>query len=310
MITVVSLSPAVDVTYEVAELVEGHTHRPTAVHRHPGGKGANVARAAATMGAEVRLVTLLPPSASSWFADEMAAHLVALHCVDSAAPLRSCVSVASAATGLMTEVYEHPAELTEVEAGALVDLVHGLQESASGWLVLSGSVPPGVGTSMVGELLRRTGPEVNVAVDTHGRALQVAVEHRPQVLKVNRAEAAALAGPEHHDAAPGRLADLARRRTGGAVIVTDSVRGAVAAEGASAWTLGPPPMTGGFSQGSGDAFLGGLLAALDRGVTWPEALRQGAGCGTANALVPGGGRFDPLAARALARDSNLVTTTS
>ena len=43
--------------------------------------------------------------------------------------------------------------------------------------------------------------------------------------------------------------------------------------------------------GSGDAFLGGLVSALDRAKGWPDALRDAVAAGTANTLSVGGGRF-------------------
>jgi fructose-1-phosphate kinase PfkB-like protein len=43
--------------------------------------------------------------------------------------------------------------------------------------------------------------------------------------------------------------------------------------------------------GSGDAFLAGLVSALDAGKDWQEALRFAVAAGTANALSAGGGHF-------------------
>ena len=46
MITVLLLSPSLDVTYLVDEVTVGEIHRPHTVLRSPGGKGLNLARAA------------------------------------------------------------------------------------------------------------------------------------------------------------------------------------------------------------------------------------------------------------------------
>jgi fructose-1-phosphate kinase PfkB-like protein len=43
--------------------------------------------------------------------------------------------------------------------------------------------------------------------------------------------------------------------------------------------------------GSGDAFLAGLVSALDAGKGWPEALGDAVAAGTANTLLAGGGQF-------------------
>jgi sugar/nucleoside kinase (ribokinase family) len=44
--------------------------------------------------------------------------------------------------------------------------------------------------------------------------------------------------------------------------------------------------------GSGDAFLGGLVTALERGDGWHAALRLALGAAAANAELPGAGRLE------------------
>jgi fructose-1-phosphate kinase PfkB-like protein len=44
--------------------------------------------------------------------------------------------------------------------------------------------------------------------------------------------------------------------------------------------------------GSGDAFLGGLVTALDRRATWADALAMALGAAAANAEQPGAGRLE------------------
>ena len=64
---------------------------------------------------------------------------------------------------------------------------------------------------------------------------------------------------------------------------------------------------GRYPVGSGDAFLAGLVVALERGDPWPDALRLALGAAAANAELPGAGaldaaRADVLAARAEIRE--------
>jgi fructose-1-phosphate kinase PfkB-like protein len=62
---------------------------------------------------------------------------------------------------------------------------------------------------------------------------------------------------------------------------------------------------GRYPVGSGDAFLAGLVAALDRGDDWPAALALALGAATANAELPGAGRLDPARAAALAAEATI-----
>jgi fructose-1-phosphate kinase PfkB-like protein len=58
--------------------------------------------------------------------------------------------------------------------------------------------------------------------------------------------------------------------------------------------------------GSGDALLGGLLVALERGDPWPAAIALGLGAAAANAESPGAGHMDPARARELAAQAEMT----
>ncbi|MCI0521984.1 MAG: PfkB family carbohydrate kinase, partial [Chloroflexi bacterium] len=74
-------------------------------------------------------------------------------------------------------------------------------------------------------------------------------------------------------------------------VLTLGGQGAVMAEAGGAWRAFPPQIEPLSAIGSGDAFLAGLLSALKRGESAPEALRCAAAAGAANALLPGSGFF-------------------
>ena len=78
-------------------------------------------------------------------------------------------------------------------------------------------------------------------------------------------------------------------------IVTRGVHGAALATAGGRWALGnlPAEQRGPYSVGSGDAFLGGFLAGLARGLAPGEALRLAGAAGAANARTPGQGELDP-----------------
>jgi len=300
MITFISLSPSVDVTYLVDEFVEGGTFRPTAVFRAAGGKALNAARAARVLGASVRAVAILGGSTGQFIRNDLEAAGMPIEVVDAAADTRTCVSIASAASGLLTELYEHP---SAIEAGELDSLRRALARPAvAGWWAISGGMPS---TVPVGELaaLVRLGHSLGqrVAIDSHGGALADALDARPDLVKVNRSEAVELLGLDTAT----DVFDLAlriRSATGGRVVITDGAAGSVAVEGNSGWRATWAGAIGRYPVGSGDSYLGGLLTGLDRGDPFDAALRLAAGAGTANALVPGAGVFTAEGAAAIAAE--------
>lgn len=300
MITVLLLSPALDVTYRVASVAVGQIHRPREVLRFPGGKGLNLARAATRLGAAVRVVAPLGGHVGELVASLASAAGVEVVAVPVAGETRSCVTVAADDGGL-TEFYEpsaplHPADIDAIGA-ALGDL-----DAGSGWTALSGSVPAGVTLPTLVALLRaRAESGERIALDTHGAALDTLVsELRPHLVKVNRFEAGELLGASA-DTPALDLARALRERSGGAVIVTDGADGSVAVDDAGEWraTLAAEP--GAFPVGSGDTYLAGILAVLERGGDLGEALAVASGAAAANAAIPGAAEFDAVLAAELTR---------
>lgn len=128
---------------------------------------------------------------------------------------------------------------------------------------------------------------------------------KPALIKVNRAEASAFLGSEELVDVL-ELATAIQTMSAGKVIVTDGTEGAAATDGERSWRIPAPMRFGGFPVGSGDAFLGGLLSALDAGHDFSDGLKLGAGCSVANALQPGAGNFNSDTAREFADAIHLL----
>ncbi|GAA3733526.1 1-phosphofructokinase [Leifsonia bigeumensis] len=302
MITVVALSPSVDVTYVVDEFVLGEVHRPRSVHREAGGKSLNAARAAAALGARVSAVAALSGATGEFVAQRLADAGVELSRVGGGLETRTCVSIASATEARMTELYERATPLSDAEWQSILNVTRDLLPQRPGWLAVAGSVPSGLDDGVLARLVELgVDAGLSVAIDSHGPALGPAVDAGAALVKVNRAEAASLLGRDDESDIL-EFAEAIHERSRGIVVVTDGVAGSAATNGQARWRVSPSEAVGAFSVGSGDSFLGGMLSALDDGADLAGALRLGAGCATANALEPGAARFDPERARSIAAE--------
>ncbi|MEO7123297.1 MAG: PfkB family carbohydrate kinase, partial [Lacisediminihabitans sp.] len=123
MITCLSLSASLDVTYLVHTLHVGGISRPREVHRVAGGKALNVARAAAALGAPVRAVAPLGGEVGVLVSSLLVGSGVELFVVDTTGQTRTCVSIAADDTELLTELYEPSAPLSASAWENFVDLV-------------------------------------------------------------------------------------------------------------------------------------------------------------------------------------------
>lgn len=294
----VAANPSIDRLYEVDRLAIGTIHRPQAIIAVPGGKGLNAARAAAALGGSVTAVGIVAGRAGDWIVERLADLGIDRRMVRSEGETRSCVSILDRSSGALTEIYEHgegigPAAWDELEAAIRAELEAGDVAAVA----LSGSLPPGAPADGYARIARLAGdgsPPVPILVDTYGSALAAVLAERPAIVKLNAIEAGEASGIEVGDGQSAVEATRVLRDLGaGAVVVTLGAGGALVATAAGRARLVPPDRHGSYPVGSGDAFLGGLALAVQRGEAVVEAARLGLAAGIANAQVPGAGRLDP-----------------
>lgn len=307
MITCLGLSPALDVTYLVDRVGVGEIHRPRAALTLPGGKALNAARAVVALGGTARAIVPVGGFAGERLRAELEPLGLEVTAIAAHRETRSCITVYDDAGGT-TEFYEAAPELDD---DAWAEVLAAVQALDSGWLAVSGSIPEARAASLALALEDAGRRGVSVAIDTHGAALrEILTRARPTLVKVNRAEAAALLGV---DLVGSDTADLARAlsalgaATGvgvgariGIAIVTDGAAGAVATREGAVWRCAPPE-TGRYAVGSGDCFLAGLLVAFDESGTTdiPAALALATAAAAANTRSPGAAVFSPDVVREL-----------
>ncbi|MGZ8601398.1 MAG: 1-phosphofructokinase family hexose kinase [Actinomycetota bacterium] len=309
MIVCLAANPSVDKLFEIERLVRGDIHRPDGFVQVAGGKGLNAARAAHALGARATAVALFRGHAGKWLEEMLGTEGVPVRAVWTHGENRSSLSVVDRETGMLTEFYEHG---SDVPSAAWAELLHAVEStwSPGGWLTISGSNPVGAPDNGYRDLVHDARVEgVRVALDAEGERLRLGLEARPEVVKVNAFEAGGLLGvptSRRNDAlaAAAKLRDLAGG-DGHAGVVTRGAEGVVLAAPDGSVYEGRLYVRGRYPVGSGDAFLAGLVTALDRGDGWEAALRLGLGAATANAELPGAGKLDPARAAALAAQAEV-----
>jgi 1-phosphofructokinase family hexose kinase len=309
MIVCLAANPSVDRLFEVERLVRGDIHRPSSFVQVAGGKGLNVARAAAALGADVRAVAILRGHSGRWLRDALAAEGVDGAFVWTHGENRSSLSVADRESAGLTEFYEHG---EVAPSAAWVELTHAAlsRTERDGWLTISGSMPRGAPDDGYRDLIEEARASgVHLALDSEGTRLAAAITAGPDVVKLNVAEASQLLGvPTARRDDSLAAASKIRHLVGGdghAGIVTRGAEGVMLAAPDGSLYEGVLYVRGRYPVGSGDAFLAGLVAALDDGGTTEDALRLALGAGAANAELPGAARLDPARARSLAEEADV-----
>jgi tagatose 6-phosphate kinase len=291
MILTVTLNPCLDKSLFVERNVPTETLRPRRVVDLAGGKGVNVARALNALGEPA--LTFLPlgghPGAET--ADLARAERLEAVVVPIAGRTRIALTVQEVASGTYWHYLEPGPDWTDED---IERIGAAFRESAARceYIAFCGSLPSRAAEPLVGwmiEAARSFG--CRVALDSHGSGLSLGLAAQPWLAKPNREElSAALRRPLGNDAdAWDAVRSLA---ASGIEIVLLSAGAAplLASWEGDEWEVLAPKVTTVNALGCGDSLLAGVLTAVRRGLSPPEALRWGVACGAANAAVwdPGG----------------------
>jgi 1-phosphofructokinase len=299
MIVTVTPNPSLDRTVTLATpLTRGAVHRVNSVTSEPGGKGVNVARALSLAGVDA--VALLPASGTDPMVTALQGIGVPFRCVPITSPVRTNITITEL-DGTTTKINEPGARLDETAVDALTRSVVANAEHAS-WVVMSGSLPPGMPESWYADVVARLAPyPCKVAVDTSDRPLAALVDafdrSAPDLIKPNAEELAGVIGfaPQALEAAlaqgdPGPVVAAARQlldRGVGAVLATLGAAGAVLVDDTGSWLATPPPMVPRSTVGAGDSSLAGYIRADVAGAEPARRLQMAVAYGSAAAALPG-----------------------
>jgi ribokinase len=257
----------------------------------PGGKGANQAAAAARDGASVRFYGCIGHDDFGHMARDslMAAGVDVIGLRETAQPT-GCAAVCTDAAGRNLIAVASGANL-DAWAEQVPDSVLGPQTT----VVLQMEVPTGEVASLIARAKARGCRVVlNLAP---ALPLDPSALKAVDVLVLNEGEAAALAA--ELGIAAGDAVALARRLTaalGNTVVMTLGSLGVVAARAAEAWSADALQIKTVDTTAAGDAFTGVLAAALDRGMSLPDAVHRASVAGGLACLTPGAQPSLPAAA--------------
>jgi tagatose 6-phosphate kinase len=294
MILCVTSNPALDRIFLVENFAPGRVLRASGSLLSPGGKGTNVARGLKALGLDAVCAGLLGDGGTATLFDQLVrAEKLTAAWTSIAGETRTSIIVVDSTSGEATVVNEEGITISgEDWARFRADVLRAASDANT--VCLCGTLPPGAAADapadLIGELKRLGKP---VWVDVSGEGLRRALGAKPDGIKINAIEAAAITGLEARGPVEARAAARRLLQTGvGTVVVTLGGRGAIlATEGAGLWAR-PPDLVPVNVVGSGDAFLAGFVGALSTGAGHAEALGRGAAAGAANALSLRPGHFE------------------
>jgi 1-phosphofructokinase len=299
VIVTVTPNPSIDRTVTLTgPLTRGAVHRVSSVTTEPGGKGVNVARALTLAGLDA--VAVLPAPTTDPLTAALSASAVPFSCVPTDGAVRTNLAITEH-DGTTTKLNEPGAQLDAAAVDALTMAVITSAQTAS-WVVMSGSLPPGVPDHWYAHLVALLAPyPCRVAIDTSDAPLAALIgsldRAAPDLIKPNAEELAGVLGhsPQALEAAVTQgdlepVVSAARQlvdRGVRAVLATLGAAGAVLVDETGSWMAAPPPIVARSTVGAGDASLAGYLRADVGGAVPPGRLQMAVAYGSAAAALPG-----------------------
>jgi 1-phosphofructokinase family hexose kinase len=260
-----------------------------------GGKGNNVARAIRTLSPQTPVVCagFLGGATGRQVADLAKREGLGAAWTWIEGETRTCTILIDPDLGASTAVNEAGPEVSvEDWARFEADVLRAAQPAR--WVCFSGSLPPRSPLAAFTRLIERLmAAQRRVLVDTSGSALTAALAAHPTAIKVNLEEANEIVqgGAQEVDSAITVAGELLRQHQLQFAVLTMGARGAVWVTAEQCWQSASPPIHATNTVASGDAFLGGMMAALLADAPLNEALCHAVAAGAANAASRGGARF-------------------
>lgn len=287
MILTLTINPAVDRTVLSDHLVFEDRAYILGRSDAAGGRGINASRVLHSFGAKTAAILTAGGDTGAKIQDLLKSDGFPVHIVPIRNESRTNLTI-SDKQGLTIKLNELGAPLDESELAALKQMVEARVKKA-GWLMICGSLPPGVPPHFYCELIHLARENnVKTLLDTDGEALLHGLEANPTVVTPNQHEAerllnrALLTRNQFIDAVQ-RIKAMGPEW----VILSLGSRGVIASNGGELLEALPPRIDALCPIGAGDALAAAFVWAMERKRPFADALRWGVAAGTASAAQPG-----------------------
>jgi 1-phosphofructokinase family hexose kinase len=291
LIVTLTMNPAIDRTIAVDRLAFDDRAYILSSKDSPGGRGINAACVIHSFGGQT--LAILPAGGDRGVRFEH--YMLDCGFPIATVPIRNDIRLNFTIVdrhGLTVKLNELGPRLDRGEVSSIEGTIEAQLPNAS-WLMLCGSLPPGVPSDFYAQLIARAKKKgVKTLLDTDGDALARGVEAGPTVVTPNQQEAERLLNTvlltrSHSLSAARRIRSMGAE----SVVLSLGSRGAVGAvcwQGADQlWEAIPPRIEAISPIGAGDALAAALTWSLNNGDDFPEALSWSVAAGSASAQLPG-----------------------
>lgn len=292
MIYTLTLNPTLDIHMRFDNPKLGTLNRAKKVRYAPSGKGLNVSSALHAQG--IASTAILPLGGPiGYLLESMIKHLdFETTVIPVQGETRANTKVIDQ-NGILSEFNGAGAALSEQEIQACFDGLKNLR--ASDTLILSGSLPPGVSTTIYAEMTQGAKAKgASVYLDASGEALIRGLGSKPSLVKPNKLEAEELFGKPitTYQEALGAARDIQKMGVE-IVILSLEDKGAIFLHASKnqaeqVFLAIPPKVIAITPSGAGDSMLAGTIYALQQTWSWEKVAKHATATATARVISSSG----------------------
>ncbi|WP_461331165.1 1-phosphofructokinase family hexose kinase [Bradyrhizobium diazoefficiens] len=285
-IVTLTINPAVDVSTSVRKMLPFTKMRCAEAQRDPGGGGINVARVLTRLGVDAIAIYPAGGATGQTLAALVEHESVRSIVIPAANSTREDITVFDETTREQFRLVFPGALLNEFEWQQCLDAVTRVSSQA-GFVIASGSLPPGVPADFYGRVVKASRGVAKVIVDTTGDALKAALEAGVYLIKPNLREFQDLARISTEDE-PSLLEagrSLLDRYRIEIIALSLGSQGALLLARDIALRANGLPIEPVSVSGAGDSFLGAMVSSFAHSNDLEAALRYGVAGGSAALLA-------------------------
>lgn len=286
MIYTITLAPVLERTLDVEEFIYDDVNPIIGEQRKAGGKGIDVSRVVKELGGYSVALGFV----GGYNGHEVEGRVIneGLVCdfISTSGETRTDIVINQKKKTMQTLLSAAMSPLNPIEVTAFFSRIKDIPSDS--YVVMVGPIPEGLDQTFWAQLITVLKDKgVKVVLDADNEALKRGVETGPFLIKPNVHELSRLVGKnvreieEIIEQAEPLLEQVEY------IVVSMGVRGAVGISKKERIHVVPPKVNVKSSLGAGDAFIAGLVFALNEGADFPAALELGVSCGTASVLNSG-----------------------
>ncbi|RFM31549.1 1-phosphofructokinase family hexose kinase [Chitinophaga silvisoli] len=283
-----TFNPAIDKSTTIGHLVPEKKLACSQPVFEPGGGGINVSRAIRNLGEHSTAVYLSGGYTGRFFSSLVEKEHLDFINVTISGKTRENLVVLDLSTRQQYRFGMPGPTVSEKEWQPCLEIINKC--AADDYIVVSGSLPPGMPPEVMGEIAAIVKKRrAKLVVDIAGKALECALKEGVYLIKPNLTELGAYAGNEHitepdvYQAAR----QIINRGQSAVVVVSLGASGCILVT-KDEQVMIPAPLVKPLSTvGAGDSMLAGIVLRLSKGAGFLGAVRYGIACGTAATLHPG-----------------------